>query len=133
MGNFMDDFFNKSISDVIGSDFIMNSPSLNVVEKENFLQLELAAPGLKKGDFNIQIEEDRLKVSVENNAEKEVTEGRYTRREFDYQSFQRSFNLPETIDQDHIQAAYEQGVLIITLPKLSAVEMNGKRKKIEIS
>jgi HSP20 family protein len=133
MGNFMDDFFNKSISDVIGSDFIMNSPSFNVVEKENLLLLELAAPGLNKADFNIQIDEDRLKVSVERNAAKEVTEGRYTRREFNYQSFKKSFNLPETIDQDHIHAAYQRGVLKITLPLLSTEEMTGKRKTIEIS
>lgn len=133
MGNFIDDFFNKSISEVIGSDFTMNSPSLNVVDRANLLLLELAAPGLEKTDFNIQIDEDRLKVSVEKKAEKEVAEGRYTRREFDYQSFQRSFNLPETIDQEHILAAYEQGVLKITLPKYGAEEMTGKRKKIEIS
>ena len=133
MGNFIDDFFNKSISEVIGSDFTMNAPALNVLQNADTLVLELAAPGLDKDDFNILIEDDRLKVSVDKKQENEVSKGKYTRREFDYLSFQRSFMLPETIDQENIQATYEHGVLRLELSNLSEEDIGEKNKKIEIS
>ena len=133
LGNFIDDFFNKSISEVIGSDFTINAPALNVVQNEDITLLELAAPGLEKSDFKILIEDDRLTVSVAKKQEEVVTKGKYTRREFDYQSFSRSFLLPDTIDQENIQATYELGVLRLELHNLSEEDIAAKNKKIVVS
>ena len=132
-GNLIDDFFNKSISDVVGSDFTMNLPALNVVEQEDQFVLDFAVPGLQKEDFHVQIEEDRLMVSANVESQNEVTEGKFTRREFNYQSFQRSFQLPENVDQENIFAAYENGVLKVTLPKLAKSDEVPGRRNIEIS
>lgn len=111
-----DDFFNRSLSSVIGNDTSLNFPSVNVVEYENQFKLELAAPGLKKEDFNIEIEEDQIKISAEVKNEEEETTGNYRRREFNYTSFKRTFRIPENIDLEEINANYEQGVLSISLP-----------------
>ena len=80
---------------------------------------QLAAPGLQKSDFNINIENDYLVISAEKKTEKEETgnEGKFTRREFNYSSFKRSFQLDENINREGIAASYENGVLSITLPK----------------
>ena len=83
----------------------------------------MAAPGFEKGDFDINIEKGHLTVSVEkeqNTEEKE--EGKFTRREFNYTFFRRSFQLPETVNADQIGAAYDKGILTITLPKVEKEE-----------
>lgn len=115
--NFIDNFFNRNIGDFLGSDFAISHPSVNVVETEDNFRLELAAPGLEKEDFRVNIEKDYLKVSVEKKQESEVKEDKYTRREFNYTTFKRSFQLPDTVDTSEIGANYENGVLKITLPK----------------
>ena len=79
---FNDDFFTRSFADMVGSDFAMNVPSVNVTQSENGFNIELAAPGLKKDDFKINVEKDRLIVSSEKQNEEEVSEAKYTRREF---------------------------------------------------
>jgi HSP20 family protein len=81
--------------------------------------VELAAPGKKKEDFNIELEDNVLTISSEARSEKEEkdNEGKYTRREFSYSSFKRAFTLPETVNDYEINASYENGVLHITLPK----------------
>lgn len=97
----------------------MNVPAVNIKENDTTFTLELAAPGKKKEDFNIVVDENVLTISSENKVEKEekADNGKYTRREFSYSSFRRSFTLPETVDEDKINAHYENGVLILTLPK----------------
>ena len=92
-------------------------PSVNIKESENAFNLELAAPGLTKADFKIELHEDILTISAEQKVDNEVKEDKYTRREFSFQSFKRSFNLPETIDTSNINAKYENGVLLVDLPK----------------
>lgn len=127
-GNTIDEFFNKSIAEFIGSDFVSNVPAVNVVESDNSFQLEVAAPGKEKSDFNINIEKDRLTISAEKKTEEETKE-KYNRREFSYAAFSRSFTLPETADVDKVSAAYENGVLIIEIPKMEKEEI---RKEIKI-
>lgn len=118
LGKWMDTLFNTTLADVIGNDFSVTHPSVNVIENENNFQMELAAPGLEKSDFKIEIENDHLVISVEKKDEKEETvKGKYTRREFNYSAFKRSFYLDEKINREGIAAAYENGVLRITLPK----------------
>ena len=133
MGNFFDDFFNKSLSDVVGSDFTMNLPAINVVERADSFLLELAAPGLRKEDFDVSIEEDKLILSAEVFDDPRDTGDNFTRREFNYQSFKRSFFLPENIQKEGIGATYENGVLKVVLPKMEARTPEEKTKRIEIS
>lgn len=133
MGNFFDDFFNKSISDVVGTDFTMNLPAINVVERPDSFMLELAAPGLQKEDFDVALEEDKLILSAEVSGKQEEPGDHYTRREFNYQSFKRSFSLPDDVRKEAISATYENGVLKVFLPKADAQPPEENRKRIEVS
>jgi HSP20 family protein len=72
LSNFFDSFFNRDIGDVVGSDFVLSHPSVNVVEQENAFLLELAAPGLKKNDFNVNVEKDTLTISAEKEMKTEM-------------------------------------------------------------
>ncbi|WP_337042047.1 Hsp20/alpha crystallin family protein [Emticicia sp. 17c] len=94
-------------------------PAVNILEDENAYKLELAAPGLKKEDFKINVHDNVLTVSAEQKTETEETKqnGKYTRKEFNYSSFKRSFTLPKTVDSDKILASYNDGVLGLELPK----------------
>lgn len=127
-----DDFFPRSFADLVGSDFAMNVPSVNVTKSENGFNIELATPGLNKEDFNINVEKDRLTVSSERKHEEEVNEEKYTRREFNYSSFSRSFYLPKSIDREAIEASYDNGVLKLTLPKKQEVIKEEMGRSIEI-
>ena len=130
--NFFDNFFNRSVSDFVGSDFVMSMPSVNVVETDQGYGLEVAAPGLTKEDFDISVEKDHLTISASKEAKEEVTQDKFTRREFNYTSFKRSFYLPESIDKDAIEARYENGVLRLSLPKKAEVVKEEKGRTIKI-
>jgi HSP20 family protein len=133
ISKWIDNLFNTTLADAIGTDYTLSTPSVNIVENEDHFSLQLAAPGLTKQDFNIQIENDRLVISAEKKSEREETEGRYTRREFSYGSFMRSFQLDDNINRDGIAAAYEDGVLKLTLPKKEEAARKSASKTIEIS
>ncbi|MFC4094400.1 Hsp20/alpha crystallin family protein [Euzebyella saccharophila] len=92
-------------------------PAVNIKDNEKEFELQLAVPGRKKEDFNIEVDNDVLTISSDRQHEDEVKEGNYTRREFSFSSFKRSFTLPETIDSDKINAEYEDGILKFVLPK----------------
>ena len=100
---------------------------MNVVESEDKFKIEVAAPGLEKKDFDLNIEKDYLIIESSKKEEKEVKEEKFTRREFNYASFKRSFYLPETVDANKIKAKYENGVLNITLPKMEKAEVETSR------
>lgn len=108
-------------------------PAVNVKELKDGYEIEMSAPGLKKEDFNIELNNNVLVISSEKKEEDETKDedGRYTRREFSYQSFCRSFNLPDTVDTEKIDAKYENGILTLTIPNVEEVEESPKR--IEIS
>ncbi|WP_026704325.1 Hsp20/alpha crystallin family protein [Flavobacterium soli] len=92
-------------------------PPVNIRETDNAYEVELSAPGNKKEDFNINVENDLLTISSQFSENKTEEVGKYTRREFSFSAFQRSFTLPETVKDDDIKATYEDGILKITLPK----------------
>ena len=92
-------------------------PAVNVKESDKGYTVELAAPGLTKKDFNVEVDNDLLTISSEKQESKEETEDSYTRKEFSYTSFKRSFHLPEHVDGDKIEAKYEDGVLKLMIPK----------------
>lgn len=96
---------------------VMKMPAVNVTDnKDNYL-VSLAAPGMKKNDFKIDVEGNMLTISNEKEENKEEKETRYTRKEYNYSSFSRSFTLPDEVIKDKIEATYEDGVLKLRLPK----------------
>lgn len=129
--NWMDNFFRDD-------DFFANRwtremtvPAVNVQETEKEFRLEVAAPGMKKEDFKLEVKEGMLYISAETKEEKEMKEEGYTRKEFNYHSFSRSFWLPENVKSDDIKATYKDGILNLVLPK-AKVEKKVPTKLIEI-
>lgn len=113
---FENDFFDWSNRNF--SDTNTTLPSVNIKEDNDGFDVEVAAPGFEKGDFRIELDNDVLTVSSEKKVENETKEGqRFSRREFSYQSFSRSFTLPNTVENDKIAAKYENGILKISIPK----------------
>jgi len=94
-----------------------NVPAANIKETESEFVLELAIPGRKKEDFNVEIDNDILTISSEVKSEENKEDQGYTRREFTFSSFKRVFSLPETISLDKINATYEDGILKFVMPK----------------
>jgi HSP20 family protein len=94
-------------------------PAVNIKETNDNFEVEMAAPGMTRDDFRVELDGNMLSISSEKKNENEEKEGeRYTRREFSYQSFQRTFQLPkDVVDSDKIQARYENGVLHLLIPK----------------
>ena len=93
-------------------------PSVNIKESSDGFEVEVAAPGLTKDDFRIELNHDLLTISSEKEIENETKEGQqFSLREFSYQSFSRSFTLPNTADSEKIGAKYENGILRIMIPK----------------
>ena len=124
--NLLGDLFRKGISRPANS-----LPSVNVKETETAYELEVAAPGLSKEDFKIDVDGETLTISAERETNKEEKEDFYTRKEFSYSSFKRSFNLPErTVETDKITAKYVDGVLQLVVPKS---EKANTQKRITVS
>ena len=116
------DFFTRDMYDWNQSNFSNSGttvPAVNIKETKETFEVELAAPGMKKDDFKIHLDGNLLTISSETNSRFEEQEGsNYSRKEFSYQSFQRSFTLPkDVVDSDKINAKYEGGVLNLTIPK----------------
>lgn len=111
------------------------APAINVIESATDYKVEVAAPGMKKEDFNIHVNEDNdLVISMEKKEEKkdENKEARYLRREFSYSKYQQTLILPDDVDKDKIDAKVENGVLTIELPKRKPEETVKTTKTIEI-
>lgn len=121
-------FFND---DVFRTEYASSRPLVNISETEEGFGIELAAPGLSKEDFNIDLDKNLLTISVEREVENKEEGDNYTKREFNFTSFKRSFTLPETVDTDAIKGAYENGVLTLTLPKKAEVQK--QKRAIEIA
>jgi HSP20 family protein len=117
VSSLFDDMFSRSLGDFFGSDFFLSQPSINVVETKDNYRIEVAAPGLEKEDFIVNVDNGFLNISAKKEQKEEVNEGNYMRREFNFSSFTRSFELPAFIDADDVGAHYENGILSITLPK----------------
>jgi HSP20 family protein len=114
----VDDLFNRSIADYIGSDVLMNQPAVNIVEHDDQFSLELAAPGFDKQDFSINVENNVLIIEGKRESKTpENTTEKFTRREFRVEAFKRTFKLPETVNQEAITAVYTNGILNVGIPK----------------
>ena len=128
---FFDDFF-KPWNEFMGMGRALTTPAVNIAENKNNFEVTVAAPGLKKSDFNIDVEDNMLTISCEKEERKEEKDERYTRKEYNYSSFSRSFTLPEEVIKDKIEAAYEDGVLHITLPKTEQTKKAALSKHISV-
>lgn len=131
INNWMDEFFNQSLGNVINNDTSVLRPDVNVKETDDAYVLEVAAPGLEKSDFNIEVEDGGLTLSAERKKETEEKDEKYLRREFQYSSFSRSFTLPDNVKLEDIEAKYTDGVLHVSVPKAQSTITQPRR--IEIS
>ncbi len=127
VGNLLDELFNSSVGDFLGADFVNNFPSVNSIETKEDFRIELAAPGVDKKDLKIDIDKNQLTVSTSKEATTESKEEHFKRREFNYSSFSRSFQIPETVNVNDISANHENGVLVITLPKKTEAKEQGSK------
>lgn len=107
-------------------------PSANIVESEKDFRIELAAPGLERKDFKVEVDNGILTVTGEKEEEDKEESGNYRRREYSYNSFTRSFALPENSISDKIEAKYENGILRLMLPKRE-VKISNPVKEIKVS
>lgn len=130
-----DRFFNNDFEGWNRNNFSMTNttlPSLNIKENKDSFFVEVAAPGFEKSDFKIELNNDLLTISSEKKLSNEVKDGeRITKQEFSYQSFSRSFTLPELVDDEKISAKYDNGILSITIPKKEETKQK-KQKLISI-
>ncbi|ELR69516.1 Small heat shock protein [Fulvivirga imtechensis AK7] len=124
----------SNLMDILDMDRFFNQPTryarvpaTNIRETDDEFLVELAAPGMAKKDFHVDVDNNILEIKAEKEEESEEQKGTYTRREYDYTSFFRSFDLPQTVQADNIKAAYEDGILRIHLPKTA----EAKRKPVK--
>ena len=111
------------------------SPAINVIENESGYQVELAAPGAKKEDFNVEINDEgnlRIKIETKNETKDENKQSRYLRREFSYTKFEQTFELPEDVQKEKISAKVDNGVLYIDIPKIVKEEAPKIGRQVEI-
>lgn len=124
-----DDFFNRDWLDSSLANWRISGatlPAVNVMETGDDFRIEVAAPGMKRGDFKVELDNNVLTISSQREEKSEDTDenGSYTRKEFSYQSFQRSFSLPENkVLGDKISARYVDGILHVTVPKSEAAKV----------
>ncbi len=112
---FYEPFFNVDFNG--NKSWMAEVPPVNVVDKGGEFDVEIAAPGMKKEDFHVTCENGYLTIKAEKEEKKEEKDKNYTRREYNYNSFERSFSLPESVKSDQVKAKYENGVLKISIPK----------------
>ncbi len=124
--NWFDDFFADDMD--LFQKQVSTVPAVNIKEREKDFVIELAAPGLKKEDFDIDLDNNVLTISSQNKEEKVEEKADYTKREFYYNEFKRVFTLPETVESDKIEAEYADGILTLTIPKKPEAQTKPKRK-----
>lgn len=120
--SFLDDFWNGK----------SDEPALNIKEQDDKFELELAAPGFSKNDFEVTIDNGYLNISAEKSHSEEEKEDNYTRKEFSYNSFDKRLQLPDTVKEEDIKAKYKDGILRFNLIKKEEAKLQ-KPKKIEIA
>jgi HSP20 family protein len=130
MPSIFDEFFGKEFNPGFFEDRAsMSVPAVNVLEDPDNFKIEVAAPGLEKKDFKIDLDNNVLTISSEKEYKHEdEKDGKYMRREFAYASFKRSFTLPESVDADKIKANYKEGLLYISIPKREEAKQKPPRQ-----
>lgn len=125
------------VDELLGNDYLgeffngrtgINAPAVNIIEGKDDFRIEVAAPGLEKKDFVVNLENNVLTISSEKESKKEENEGKVMRREFSYNSFKRSFTLPNTVEGDKITAEHKEGILYISIPKREEAKVKPPRQ-----
>lgn len=128
---FFDDVFGRELFNWENNNFSTTSttlPSVNIKETTDTYEVEVAAPGLEKNDFKVTLDGNLLTISSEKENKQVSEQQNFTRREFSYQSFQRSFELPKNVvDEENISARYENGLLLLSIPKKEAAKQKPPR------
>lgn len=130
----MDRFFDNDILNMPmqwGRQMMANMPATNIRESEKDYSIEVAAPGMTKDDFNIDVNDGMLTISCQKESDSSDEQDNYTRREYNFSSFSRSFRLPESVKEDDIKAKYNDGILEIKVPKTQEQEKPKKKIKID--
>lgn len=133
--SYFDDFFkpwNEWFDDSRMNSRVATMPAVNIVENGDHYNVSLAVPGLKKEDFRIDLEGRMLRISAEKEEQSEKKEERFTRKEYNYTSFSRSFSLPDDVKPEDIDASYENGVLSIRLPRKETDQKDTSAKRIDV-
>jgi len=139
----INDLMGGSLGDIVNKSLVQTQPAVNIIKTDKDFTLEIAIPGLNKNDIDINVKEDSLIISsakhetsevaknkLENKEDEKKEEVVYSKREFNYDSFNRSFTLPENIDHEGIKANFKNGLLLITLPKKEKMDTS---RSIKIS
>ena len=119
MMNLFDDFFYGDFPTIFSSNYTdgISMPKVNIKEHDDAYSIEMAAPGMKKSDFEVNLDNNTLSISAKSSTEDRESENGWLRREFGYTSFNRNFTLPETVDDAKIEAKYNDGILKVHIPK----------------
>lgn len=126
------DVFESIFNDTFFNDRIPGSlPAVNSSESADFYHLEMAAPGLKKEGFKVNVDRQVLNISYQDTQENTNDDKRYSKREYSYTSFMRSFNLPELADLNNIEAAYENGILKLDIGKREEAKHNSRQIELK--
>lgn len=126
-----EDFFGKDFTPLTGYNTRINTPAVNIKETDSAFALQVIAPGYSKKDIALDLDENVLTISSEKKTENKNENEKFTRKEFSFNSFKRSFNLPETVNQEGVKATFKDGILNIVLPKKEEA-LPKPPKKIEI-
>ncbi len=124
--------YDKFFGGPMFKDFENALPATNVKETEKEFKIELAVPGFKKEDFKVNLDNDVLTISAETKNEKKEENEKYTRKEFSYNSFSRSFQLPKTANNEKINAKYEDGILKLDISKKEEAIKQDNKKQIQV-
>lgn len=128
-GNWLPEIFNDFVNNYGLSKTNNTAPAINVLESAEDYKVELAAPGLRKEDFDVRLDEDGdLMIRLDNKREAEEQKAHYLRREFSYSKFEQTLILPDDVDKDRIEARVADGVLTITLPKIGKEQVKASRQ-----
>lgn len=129
------DFFHRPVATINEGKkkFLGEVPAVNISESDESFDIDVAAPGMKKADFEIEINEGILTISSAKKEEKEEKSDQFTRREFNYSTFERRFTLPENVEEKKVKASYTDGILKIEIPKSKAEDQKDKKRLITIS
>jgi len=131
--NWMPDFFNDFFDTNWMDRPKATAPAINVIESADDYQLELAAPGMTKENFNVHLDEEGdLVINMEKKAEEGEKKAHYLRREFSYSKFQQTMLLPDDADREAISAKVENGVLTVSIPKVKKVQVEETHRQIEV-
>lgn len=120
-------FRNNFFGDLL-DDNSVSTPAVNIAEGPEGYTIEVAAPGLSKNDFKVNLENNVLTISSSKENKKEEKNGNYTRQEFSYASFSRSFTLPESVENEKIAASYKDGILYVSIPKKDEAKVKPARE-----